>query len=563
MSILLFKSGDEKAIPRGSSSVISSILEGASQALPAGLGFDRCQAIRNVVSDSLELSQALRLQITDDGIGAVQALRGVISEHDFAKGQQALLLSVSDLDSTFPTTSWDIFLDGVSIKQLVQSIDVSHSETTVHNEITLQSISEELFSKADPDVLKDQARLELVIEARHLYFMLETKEGDEVGFALWGRSASARDDTPFADSVQILLDAPRSARSVCEDLVPVNGLDWQIMDWPLPKGYEYHGDAIACLQEIASAVGGIVRAKDSGQFLVRYKWPVRPINMSSAVTDVSYDRVSNIIGLNYAGEKGTGYNAVTVDGHADDVATPHIEIEPVYDSEGNESTSFAPGDDVVLRVFWAGFQPYDLEMFTSAGTIRTLNTVTGVFTEDVVFQYGRGSVQRPVYDVLEVSWIGYSSDPVHWTRNSSELTVDDPRWVIAKITYRSVYTRYLVSNHNVPELIAAFEYYGKPGVSVIVKFGDGNNMAPAISNNNLTTTAAATRAGISALDDSSYDRNTLSIVAPYEAAAMDGVLASISNDRIGVAGHWMIRSMTTNFVGPQIKQSLEVVKCRV
>jgi hypothetical protein len=483
----------------------------------------------------------------------VQTVKNTIDENNFVKGIIATVMELDDIDPVFPSTAWDIFLDSKSIKSQVAQAQIRYSEDTVHNEIEIQSIDRNLFLTSDPDVLSGTARIEVHIDSRIIYFLLESKQGDETNFNLWGRSLSAADDSPHSDAVELELTSPASAKETAESLLTVNSLLWGIVDWTLPVGFEFSGDPVDGVKSISNLVGAVARCADDGTIVIRQKYPTRPVYMQGTTPTVSYDRSENMIKLNYETIKGTGYDCIEVHGNADDVELPDIEVEesPAYRQQ-----------DAHLRVFWPGTIPDVVSSLATAGYIDLLGASWEGFTEEVVFSNGSGSVSRPVSSITSYTWIGTDGGEIS-IDSGKKLSISGAEWAIATVVYRSEFQRYRIRGHNVSVLLAVLSTEGNQGTTVRVVMGTGESEAPNIKNDYIIGEPAAVVAGTAWLDDNRYDKQKVKVRAPYDENALDGVLAYVNNPEIKIYGSFKIASVSINFSGPQIISEMELIKCLV
>ena len=522
-------------------------------ALPVGMGVTLRQTLLNQLSPIVKQVQSIRNSLSPEPLMAVHAMTLQINETDPVQSTQVVLNEIGDVTPEFQSTDYDIFLDGNSIKGQVVVAGITMTEDNVHNQVEMRSISKELFWNADPGVNEGTARIEVHLGARVIKFLLETRTGDEIRFTLWGRSASAMDDTPYREAIDVTLTDPTSAQTVAQSMLSVNNLDWQIVDWVLPVDFEFQGDPLAGIQRIARTVGAVVRAKDNGDILVRRRFPVRPVDMQTATPDVEYDRVTNLLALSYGEDRGTGYNAVSVLGLSPDVLLPDLDLE-----EDDPST----GSTVHMRAYWpVGTVPEPIETLVTHGFISFAGSGTEVLTEEVIFEQGRGSVNRPIEDILSVEYIGYPGGSYDFVAYKKEITLDSVEYAIANVMYRTAYTRYQLFGHFVPVLLAVLSLEGVPGVSLLVKIPPGDSEAPSISDGYVTNNESARERGIAWLDYNRYSKKRIQIRVPYNADANDGNVAYVHNAEVDVTGNFHIRRSSIAFEGPQIVQDLEVFQC--
>ena len=523
------------------------------QALVVSQGLLAVQGLNVSLADAISSIQGLKIAISDNPVQSIQELLLEVSEKDTAQALQTLLASLDEVGSSLQDVDWNIYLDGRSIKGQVVSAAVTYDEGSVHNQFSCTSIDRNLFWRADPYDLSGESRIEVHIGARVLYFLLEDKNGTEVEFELWGRSISARDDEPHSDGLDFALSSPMSARTAAESMLIYNVVNWDIPDWTLPSDFEFNGSRIAGVQEIANIIGAVVRSEDDGSLTVRRLWPIRPVNMPTSTPDISYDRFENIIQLRYEVQKGDGFNEVNVFGKGADLIMPEL-----YLKEDNPCV----GDEVHIQAYWKSEIPSIVETFVTSGIMQAIGSSFETITETVVFESGRGNTKKPIYDITAYGWIGSNGGALSFTQYESEL-ICETTYGVADVIYRSKYQTYRISGSAVKLLLAALIVEGTPGNSIKVKMLDGGKAAPPIENKNLTSDPIALEAGQAFLDGSCYDQTVLRLRVPYNAEAVDGAIASVTNQEIGISGNYKIRKSELKFNGPQVVQEIEVSQCRL
>lgn len=538
----------------------NSFGEQAVGAVPVGIGVQEIKEILNDIAGRNAGIHALSQVISGDGAHAVEVLKQTINERDLIYRVQKLLQTIGDIGVEFQASDWDIYLDGSNIKGLVVTAEIEIDESSVHNQLTLTSISRELFLRADPYVRQGTPRLEVHIGARIIYFLLEEREGNEISFTLWGRSASARDDVPYIDTIDVTLTIPKSAKETAEDMLSVNPIDWQVydiygreLDWVLPETYEFSGDPLEGVQEIASAVGAVVRSKDDGTILVRNRFPVRPVRMPEAIADINLDRSSNIINLSYREERGSGYNVVEVFGYAPDNLDPEMVLE---------ESSPAIGEDVHVRVYWEGSIPAFVQRLVTDGLIAYQGVFTEQKTEVIEFKRGSGSASKPIKVLNSYEWFGTDGGVPNTSTLAKTITIGED-FAVGRFTYTTEYRRYRLHSHAVEVLLDVLIYSGATDSSVRVRMNDGSIFAPPISEGLLTSWVAGLTRGAAYLDNTRYTQKILDLRVPYNELIRDGILVYVNDAEINCVGNYHVNSARILFSGPQIVCELTVIQPQV
>ena len=527
------------------------------QSLKNKLVYDQrvVQSVCNIISDSIEGIQAVSQSICVGNVISIQKLLLEIAEKDSVLGQQKLLQSLKDMSVVTLSIDYDVFLDGVSIRNKITDMVVTYNEDSVHNSVEIRSIQSELFWDCDPAISEGISRIEVQIETRQMYFLLEKRIGEEQFFSFWGRSISAREDSPYTDDLEYSLDAPKSAKDIVEEILTISPLNWQCDDWILPTSFEFTGSPMEGIVQIAGVIGAVVRCEDDGEVLVRNKFPVRPIDMNSANAIVDYDR-ANLIRLDYDNTKGPGYNAIEVIGCTDSIDLPDIDIE---------EASPIVEQDVHIRVYWAGKKPSGIiQTYVTDGIITLLGEQTNKEEEETItFQDGISSVSKPITLIVGVEWIGDSGENITYRQYSKELEIEDEAYRIAKVIYETTYSRYRISGHDVEMLLALLSFGGESDVYVDIRMGAGNKIAPKLNRSLLTSQSIAVVAGTAWLDANRYNQKRIVLETSYNSNVVDGVLAYINDAEIDCVGNFHVKGCRIIAKGPRIINELEVVQCQV
>jgi len=523
--------------------------------LLAGMGLEGRQNIRLQVGTFAAGAHALRNLISGDPAAAAQILRLVIDENNRVLGNQNLLLALKDLAAQVPSTSCSLSVDGKPVRHRILSANVDYSQDGVHNAITITSSDFDLYPLCDPGILYGEQRIELQIGTRVLYFLIEERSGDDRQFSVWGRSLSAREDTPHAAETGYTQDIAEKASDAAEGLLTTSVLDWEAPDWVLPEDFEFHGAPIEGVRQIAGAIGAVARSQDDGSITVRRRYPTRPVDLATASPDVSYSSETDVLEVGYRRIPGTGYNAVTVNGYSPEVFLPDLEVE---------ETSPTQGEDVHVRAYWAGQIPVTPPTtYVTAGSVTKLSDGTGEQTERVVFSGGVGELSYPPESVSSVSWIGANGGTVSWEKHVKTIAISATQPRLASVTYTARFSRYRLFDHDVPELV--FTMVVSPGrdASVRVKMGLGDREALGINEPLLTDKSSCVERGRAFLDDSRYDAIEIDIVAPYQDAAVDGAVVSLDQADLSLTGNALIVSAGIEIQGLRIINRLKVRKWAV
>lgn len=459
------------------------------------------------------------------------------------------------LGSYVPSVSsvpWDIFIDGVSIKNRLLSGKVDYSEGQVHNSITLSFAGElGIFDQCNTTINYGFSRIELQLETRALYFLLEERTGTEKDFSVWGRSLTALEDAPYKIETAYELDERRLASDVAQELAGSRVLDWECVDWVLPKDFQFIGTPVQGLQILVDQIGGVLRSTDDGSFLVRDKYPIRPVDIASEPAILQYDRVNNIIELSFSESNGLLYNSVPVNGKTYSYNSPILETR-------SEENTFIIGQEAIIRCYYGQNDVAVSDVFTTHGSIILQGTFYEEEEETIVISEGTGNVKYYIDSLVSHSWEGFPGGVPLWEQDSQTITLEDPVSRVLKIKYMTRYQRFVAIGHNVEMLYLIFTYGSNLDISVDVSFFAGGRIAPLLTRELLTSEESAIAAGTAWLDDNVYSKTTLRVKAPYKSLAIDGTTILVENERIRINGNGKIVSANILFTGIRIHNELEV-----
>lgn len=507
------------------------------------------------------------------------------------------------IEEKFPNEAVTVLLDGMSILKRGVSCKVEHGEDAPHNRVDISAVTRDLFSAMNPKIKRQESRIEVRIGDRRMFFLLEERSGNEEDFSVNGRSLSARFDEPFYKDWRYTTDRDYSARLLCQKLLNDEEVDWRVIDSIIPKGTEFTGSPIKAIERIAEIQGAIVRCSDTGTVIVRKKEVTRPVEIPSETPAIVFDR-TNIDKLDYNFQYGDHYTEVDVSGwQGDGEESPSIEEETdespgedeiVCDKEqkakGAATKEKKIGDTVLIRVYWAGGKrPTRIRTYATSGGLRFMGSSYTTHKTRVEFKDHKGSVDKPISNLLTVEWIGTRGDGPGWTKFGKELYLtnayvpkdDDkeaksafdaelaaetgPSIAIADVTYISEFDRYALIGSYEEQVVASLIYGEENGfetLTVRMQSKAVTRIAPAISDELIRTDVIGIARGTAFLDNVSYDKKTNAIGAAYHPDAIDGAVVSLDNEHLEITGNAKIIKVTTNINLPEIWQDMEVVQCQ-
>lgn len=531
----------------------------ALQALHIGLAEELSSTVASLQTISTDTTavQANTMRVLEEALMDVQSNLQEVINVEFITGVHVVSQIVGELESQMQTVTYEVYLDGVSIKNRIETLKIEFDETSVHNSITLTTADRDLYFACDPNLSGSTARIEVHVGARVLLFLIEERTGKDADYQIWGRGPSARTDAPFCSLVTLTANPQIMASEAAETLAGVCALDWECFDWLLPVTFSMTGTPIEIIQKLAVAVGAVVRSMDDGSLLVRKKYTTRPVDVNSIPPEVSYDRFTNIIELSAKDMQGSYYNNVNVLGYSTVANSVIIEVE---------TESPVRGQDVDVRVYWEGSDPSITDVFVTAGVVEVLGDATGIFTEErtetVEIKDGIGSVSHPITSLVEYSGSITSPGLLTFSPGSKTVTTTVP-FALIHLTYTSVYRKYRLVGHDVEELLLVLLTGSEHDISVSVTIDAPGLVSPYVSSELLTSSAAALEAGTAWLDDKRYDAKMLTVQVPYLDEAVDGAIVALNDGELGVSGNGYITKVSIDIEGPKVSNTLEVKQCLV
>jgi hypothetical protein len=461
----------------------------------------------------------------------------------------------------FASVAYDVFLDGLSIKGRISGLTVREGEGYPHHEATLSSADPGLFHEADPARMRGAERLEVHVGGRAMTFVIRRRQGTDRDFSFTALSPSCLLAAPFHNEVVFEPASGTAASQAAADLADYAGLtvSWQCEDFPLPDDWSFEGYPLDGLKSLAEAVGGIVASQDDGGLLIAPRLKYRPRAMPAAPPDAAYFPETELFSISYNEANGSGENRITVYGHASQGQAPFYEVE---------NGDYGVGDAVTVRIYWPGGPPADRPAtYVTAGAVEFLGQEAEVVADELVrFQDGRAQAARPVARLTKIDWIGDDWPGIDYTPHARGLTLSGATdalgqsYRLARIRYETVYWRYRLAGHDVPELLAALETNYRPGAAAEVVQGAGDRPADPVSAPILTTAAACAARGKAELDNKKWDAKEVAFQAPYRDAVRVRALVQVNEETLGLSGAAHVKSVETTFDGPRVLQSLDVVR---
>jgi hypothetical protein len=339
-------------------------------------------------------------------------------------------------------------------------------------------------------------------------------------------------------------------------------IDWEIFDWQLPNTFEATGTPVEIISIIASEIGAIVRAQDDGSLLVRYAYPIRPVNVKTAQAVYSFS--SDIIyDESFSEENGGWYNQVIVTSDTADKKAPILELEDVVDGERTIGTTS------YVRAFYYE-DPSEASSITSQdatdGIITFVKKDVEEITEIITFSNGTGNSSYPLKTLKNISWLGRENIILTWNDYSTDITLETESYCLAEITYDAEYHRYKASGHSVQELLTVFEIESTYFSSILVKTeaiaSVGDKEGDEITTSYLTEEYALVKRGENWIDDNKYNTKIISFNSPFISTVKDGDVIWLDISKVP-SGNYQVISNGIIISGPKVINNMTVKQWEV
>jgi len=283
--------------------------------------------------------------------------------------------------------------------------------------------------------------------------------------------------------------------------------------------------------------------------------------MQSAAVVLDFTR-DEIFTLQSETVQGDGISHIEIRGRYGNAHEPQILIEPKLDPDdpGKTATRLI-GDDSYVRAYYFGEVPDGIESYVTDGSILYQGAHSEEIAELVVIQNGSGNTSRPIADMSTASWLGDDGGAITPAIADTVLSAQ-VSWGIVRITYQSVYHLWRVSGTGVEKVLGVLSADAARGIAVrVATDNDAPVYAEGVSDELLTSEAAAVERGMAEIDRHKYDREIVSLQVPFYPALEDGILIMLSDSVARVSGVYHVEVVAINFDGVAITADVKVEKC--
>lgn len=269
-------------------------------------------------------------------------------------------------------------------------------------------------------------------------FIVDSKSFDRRGqvdrsAVVSGISPSARFAAPRAKKISRTWGSAVLVTDAVEELFGTGVVDWQVLNWSIPAfrlGVESQ-TPMDVLQRLAQAPGAVVDCEPNGGLRVRYAFPVAVPQYASAAPDQEYFDAEHNFSVSERGVTPQLVNRLRILDVQPGAARDSIEFE-------QDKVRFTRGR---LRVFP---QPWREEVRVEhTSDARVSATAIGVETEELTETVeviaGKGSVSKPIYQVVSLEWLFRNLTGVAFETDAREFSTTHPteKESLLVITYRT------------------------------------------------------------------------------------------------------------------------------
>ncbi len=489
----------------------------------------------------------------------------VMSLEDFNLWQRYAVNLLEDMQTKKQNISWDISLDGISIKNKVKEIRILRRESEVINQVEITLLDQRLWQSADPFIKTGEERIIITIEGTVFKFLLEDRERSETfnspGFSLWGRQKPAILGDGFSARIQASYEN-MWASAIAADLSGSISLTWNAQDYWVPS-FSMDGNPLEGIIELAEAIGAIARTNPDGTLTVRAKFPVRPKALNSSSPFKELDR-GDILSLDLSEEE-AAHSAVTINVH-------QITEETDYSMESDKSC-VKPGQSATVKIYSSKWgQAYDLcvtqgraPLDSNYLTGRAVKIGTGIIEdieETISLENGKGTLSRSLFEIISytLNGCGNSGNTLDYQIGSKEVSVANDYCSSLTIKYRTKHDLWEVYSDVEADILACISLDEASITPVKIIMGKGEREGDEIDNSLIFTQNQARKIGEAFLDDHFYKKKKYSLEIPY-AGIEDGKVAAVNDDRYNVYETGIVRAsdiLITMEKTARIKETIEI-----
>jgi len=306
------------------------------------------------------------------------------------------------------TTPINVIIDDKTVLDDLVSVEISQTEGTYCNSVTLSLKSKTFWSLCDPTTNFGQLRIKVAIGSDTYQFLIEERDTASiepgVDFTVWGRSEQALLAKPYSKTVNDTDDTSHpwqsgssSASAIvshvvsnyCDYEVQVN---WNVIDFIVYEdSFSVSNQApIEIISSLASVVGAELVANIDGSLSVE----AYSVEEGASVED--YNDLDEIVSLDESIGYPPGYNAVTVYGYSNEGGNEDGNggVSQSISAERLDDGTIYPGRSHMVRVFYYHSKGLHPISYFSDGACAAIGDGEVVITESVDLIWGKGHTSK-------------------------------------------------------------------------------------------------------------------------------------------------------------------------
>ncbi|MEO5341073.1 MAG: discoidin domain-containing protein [Magnetococcus sp. MYC-9] len=347
----------------------------------------------------------------------------------------------------------------------------------------------------------------------------------------------ARSQSPFPPGQW---PAASSARGVVETLLG-ESVAWSLPDWRLPAGSMPAApqSALALVQRIAEAAGGVVQSLPDGRVQIRPRFPVSVPDWSRTPPHHLLTDDEDIVALCELQQAGQRVDRVVVrtTGSAAGQRGVALTLNRQPGGPNQGQSRFLPGDTAHLLLTPAAASSR-LQVAASTGQVLMAEPSRWQQTEDLLFiASDHARLTTPATRILQVEWLGTDLGWPELQEDGHTLVTPQAGTAVSRITYEATAAAYAVQ---IPSQTVAREGYsilvtatgGSQGLAVAMQRGEASHplqevVEPLLSDPNLLSCRA--RAEL----DRGESLQVLELTIVYRAGLQSGQLVEVQDGGYG------------------------------
>lgn len=364
------------------------------------------------------------------------ALDSTILDYDVLKQEWSIVYPLLDGVPTQISTAPTITIRGQVIPFDTGSVAFDEGKYAWTCQLTLfNPLHYALFHKDDTFTVN--------LPGEDYAFIVDAKSFTRAGLVdlsatISGISPSANYAAPRAAKINRTWDTAVLVTAVVEELFGTDVVDWLILNWSIPAHRlgAVNQTPIEILQRLADAAGAVIDCEPDGSLSVQYRYPVSVLQYDTATPDQEYFDDAHNFKVDEQMAPAQIANKLRI-----------LDVEPGANRDTIEfeqdKVDFARG---VLRVFPQPWRETITVEHTSNDQVSAalVGIETAEHTETVEIIGGKGSVSKPIYEIVSLEWLFDNLTGVAFEQDTNEFTTTHPtlKESLLVITYNTRFIKF-------------------------------------------------------------------------------------------------------------------------